>query len=231
MKSNNKFSMNFIVYFHQKVTENSQNVPKKFRVTRFGTFILIQFATSVVPILKMWEILRRGQIATWQYFYKAFNMLELWYFFPQIKIQGAEGIYVPCCWKETAQSWKNLKAKFLFRERAFHFRDRIFLFRDRTVVWPSVARSDSPDRGNGKLSRGKEEPERFSIEEQTFSSSADTFFLPLKLHDPTHKSFMDYPLFMDTSDLFFCFLPFLILQVWIPAWTLLFCLFLYFYLC
>ena len=67
------------------------------------------------------------------------------------------------------------------------------------------ARSDSPDRGNGKLSRGKEEPERFSIEEQTFSSSADTFFLPLKLHDPTHKSFMDYPLFMDTSDLFSTF--------------------------
>ena len=107
-------------------------------------------------------------------------------------------INVPCCWKQVAQRWKNSKAKFLFRERAFHFRDR-------TVVWPSVARSDSPDRGNGKLSRGKEEPERFSIEEQTFSSSADTFFLPLKLHDPTHKSFMDYPLFMDTSDLFSTF--------------------------
>ena len=83
-------------------------------------------------------------------------------------------INIPCCWKQVAQRWKNSKAKFLFRERAFHFRDRIFLFRDRTVVWPSVARSDSPDRekgkfdrGNGKLSRGKEEPERFSSEEHS----------------------------------------------------------------
>ena len=37
----------------------------------------------------------------------------------------------------------------------FLFRERTFLFRDRTVVRPSVARSDSPDRGKEQSSRGK----------------------------------------------------------------------------
>ena len=37
----------------------------------------------------------------------------------------------------------------------FLFRERTFLFRDRIVVWPSVARSDSPDRGKEQSSRGK----------------------------------------------------------------------------
>ena len=38
------------------------------------------------------------------------------------------GIYVPCCWKETAQSWKNSKANFLFREGTFSFPRSTFFF-------------------------------------------------------------------------------------------------------
>ena len=119
------------------------------------------------------------------------------------------GIYVPCSWKEVAQRWKNLKAKFLFRERAFHFRDRIFLFRDRTVVWPSVARSDSPDRekgkfdrGNGKLSRGKEEPERFSSEEHSICQQHGYIFSASKASWPQPQVYwILYPSFMDAPSL------------------------------
>ena len=37
------------------------------------------------------------------------------------------------------------------RRRTFFSEREFFLFRDRTVVWPSVARLDSPDRGKGKI--------------------------------------------------------------------------------
>ena len=112
------------------------------------------------------------------------------------------GINVPCCWKQVAQRWKNSKAKFLFRERAFHFRDR-------TVVWPSVARSDSPDRvkgkfdrGNGKLSRGKEEPERFSSEEHSIFQQHGYIFSASKASWPQPQVYwILYPSFMDAPRL------------------------------
>ena len=37
------------------------------------------------------------------------------------------------------------------RRRTFFSEREFLLFRDRTVVWPSVARLDSPDRGKGKI--------------------------------------------------------------------------------
>ena len=53
-----------------------------------------------------------------------------------------------------------------------------FLFRDRTV---QIEEKNSP-------LEEKEEAETFSIEGILVSCPTDTFFLPLKRHDPNHKS-------------------------------------------
>ena len=72
---------------------------------------------------------------------------------------------------------KRSRPNFLFRERTFLFQDR-----------PSVARSDSPDRGKEQSSREKETAETFSIEGILVSCPTDTFFLLLKRHDQNQKS-------------------------------------------
>ena len=60
----------------------------------------------------------------------------------------------------------------------FLFRERTFLFRDLTV---QIEEKNSP-------LEEKEEAETFSIEGILVSCPTDTLFLPLKRHDPNHKS-------------------------------------------
>ena len=83
----------------------------------------------------------------------------------------AYGIYVPYGWKVSALRAEKSKANFSFREANFSFRDR-------TVVWPSVARLDSPDRGKERSPRGMESlPEIFPLEDYSLFSHRDAFFL------------------------------------------------------
>ena len=60
----------------------------------------------------------------------------------------------------------------------FLFGERTFLFRDWTVQIEEKKRPLEE----------KEKAESFSIESRLVSCPTDTFFLPLKLHDPNQKS-------------------------------------------
>ena len=90
-------------------------------------------------------------------------------------------IYVPYGWKVRALSAEKSKANFSFWEANFSFRDR-------TVVWPSVARLDSPDRGKESSPRGMESFLRFFLSKTTHFSAIGMHFFFLWPLDTTIRS-------------------------------------------
>ena len=90
-------------------------------------------------------------------------------------------ISVPYGRKVSALRAEKSKANFSFREANFSFRDR-------TVVWPSVARLDSPDRGKESLPRGMESFLRFFLSKTTHFSAIGMHFFFLWPHDTTIRS-------------------------------------------
>ena len=90
-------------------------------------------------------------------------------------------IYVPYGWKVSALRAEKSKANFSFREANFSFRDR-------TVVWPSVARLDSPDRGKESSPRGMESFLRFFLSKTTHFSAIGMHFFFLWPLDTTIRS-------------------------------------------